>query len=139
MTLSPTRIRLALLALALGGFGIGLTEFVAWLAVPVILGLATSAAGFGRSFRTPAIIVLAIAALTQVVYPYLYNDLLVPLPYIVAVLTVRNLLYFVLLGWAIHAIATAVPEEDEELLDETWLPSVWPLADQVEPATTTKD
>lgn len=34
MTLSPARIRLALLALALGGFGIGLTEFVAMGLLP---------------------------------------------------------------------------------------------------------
>ncbi|MDO7881452.1 MFS transporter [Salinibacterium soli] len=34
MTLTPTRIRLALLALALGGFGIGLTEFVAMGLLP---------------------------------------------------------------------------------------------------------
>ena len=34
MPLSPTRIRLALLALALGGFGIGLTEFVAMGLLP---------------------------------------------------------------------------------------------------------
>lgn len=34
MTLSPTRVRLALLALALGGFGIGLTEFVAMGLLP---------------------------------------------------------------------------------------------------------
>lgn len=35
-TLSPARIRLALLALALGGFGIGLTEFVAMGLLPTI-------------------------------------------------------------------------------------------------------
>ena len=34
MTLTPTRVRLALLALALGGFGIGLTEFVAMGLLP---------------------------------------------------------------------------------------------------------
>ncbi len=34
MTLSPTRVRLALLSLALGGFGIGLTEFVAMGLLP---------------------------------------------------------------------------------------------------------
>ena len=106
---------------------VGSPQFVAWLAVPVVLGLATSAAGFGRSFRTPAIMVLTIAALTQMIYPYLYDLLLVTHPLLVTVLTVRNLLLFVLLGWAIHAIATAIPEEDDDVLDETWLPSVWPL------------
>src|SRR5690349_4293974 len=35
-TLSPTRVRLALLALALGGFGIGSTEFVAMGLLPEI-------------------------------------------------------------------------------------------------------
>ncbi|WP_281357247.1 hypothetical protein [Rathayibacter agropyri] len=34
MTLSPARTRLALLALAMGGFGIGCTEFVAMGLLP---------------------------------------------------------------------------------------------------------
>lgn len=110
---------------------VGSPQFVSWLAVPIVLGLATSAAGYCRSFRTPATIVLALAALTQFVYPYLYNSLLSLQPLLLGTLTVRNALYFVLLGWAIHAIATAprASELEVELGEDTrdWLPSVWPM------------
>jgi len=78
---------------------VGSPQFIAWLAVPVILGLATSASGAGHSFRTPAILVLVLAGLTHAVYPYLYVELLLLNPAILAVLTVRNLLELVLLAW----------------------------------------
>jgi len=112
---------------------VGSPQFVSWLAVPIVLGLATSAAGSGRSFRTPAILVAVIAALTQVIYPYLYNSLLALDPLLLGTLTVRNVLYFVLLGWAIHAIVTAprglLLDDDD---DDDWLPSVWPPKEKVE-------
>lgn len=105
---------------------VGSPQFVSWLAVPIVLGLATSAAGHGRSFRTPAILVLTIAALTQLIYPYLYIYLLYLNPLLLGALTVRNVLYFVLLGWAVHQIVTATDFAfDDET--ESWLPSVWPL------------
>ena len=106
---------------------VGSPQFVCWLAVPIALGIATRIAGSGRSFRTPGAIVLVLAGLTQLVYPYLYNELLTLNPLMVIVLTSRNLLYFVLLGWAIHAIVTA-PREAAPDDDAVWLPSVWPLA-----------
>lgn len=86
---------------------VGSPQFISWLAVPIVLGLVTSAHGRGRSFRVPAGIVLVIAAVTQVVYPYLYDFLLAANPAMLAALTVRNALLFVLLGWAIRAILTA--------------------------------
>ena len=109
---------------------VGSPQFVSWIAVPVVLGLATHAAGFGRSFRTPAILALVIAALTQLIYPYLYTALLETQVPILIVLTARNLLLFVLLGWAVHALITA-PREDQFTpdSDEEWLGSVWPLGD----------
>ncbi|TFB81553.1 DUF2029 domain-containing protein [Cryobacterium flavum] len=79
---------------------VGSPQFISWLAAPIILGLAQS----GRAWRTPALLGLALAALTQVVYPYLYDWLLVANPLMVLVLTLRNLLEFVLLGWAIGAL-----------------------------------
>ena len=54
-----------------------------------------------------AILALALAALTQLVYPYLYGRLLAADPFLVAVLTVRNIGYVVLLCWALHAVVTA--------------------------------
>ena len=83
---------------------VGSPQYVTWLAVPIILGLATNAVGRGRSFRTPAIIVLVVAGLTQLIYPYLYGYVLGLNPAMLIVLSVRNLLYFVLLGWAIATL-----------------------------------
>ena len=83
---------------------VGSPQYVTWLAVPIVLGLATNAVGRGRPFRTPAIMVLVIAGLTQLIYPYLYGYVLGLNPAMLIVLSVRNLLYFVVLGWAVLAL-----------------------------------
>ncbi|WP_082498737.1 glycosyltransferase 87 family protein [Plantibacter sp. Leaf314] len=88
---------------------VGSPQFAMWLAAPVILGLVLQR----RRFIAPAVITLVIAALTQLVYPYLYLWLLNVDPVLVTVLTVRNLAYLVLAGWAVHALfAPAHPEDD---------------------------
>lgn len=86
---------------------VGSPQYIAWLAVPIVLGLITAAKGGGRSFRTPATVGLVIALLTQIVYPYWYHFLLHVNPFLVVVLTARNILEFVLLGWAVLAIVDA--------------------------------
>jgi len=80
---------------------VGSPQYVVWLAAPVVIGLTYQ----GRGFKTPAILVLITAGLTQVFYPFLYDMLLgVPQPAMVAVLTLRNFMYFVILGWTIGAL-----------------------------------
>jgi len=79
---------------------VGSPQFATWIAVPVILGLAWQRSG-GLAFRVPAVLALVIAALTQVVYPVLYGSLLALDPRMLVVLSARNLLYVVLLGWAV--------------------------------------
>jgi hypothetical protein len=79
---------------------VGSPQFATWIAVPVVLGLAWQRWG-GVSFRVPAVLALVIAALTQVVYPVLYANLLSLELGMLLVLTARNLLYIVLLGWAV--------------------------------------
>ncbi len=79
---------------------VGSPQFATWIAVPVVLGLAWQRWG-GVSFRVPAALALMIAALTQVVYPVLYGNLLALETGMLVVLTARNLLYVVLLGWAV--------------------------------------
>ena len=112
---------------------VGSPQFIGWIAVPVVLGLATSAAGHGRSFRFPATVALVIAALTQAVYPYLYDAVLALNPLMLAVLSARNILEFVLLGWAVLAVVRSPrqPGADDDP-HEQWLPSVWPLTDRIE-------
>lgn len=84
---------------------VGSPQFATWIAVPVVLGLAWQAWG-GPSFRVPAVLALVIAGLTQLVYPVLYGSLLALDPRMLVVLSARNLLYVVLLAWAVgHLIA----------------------------------
>ena len=127
-------LALALVTTLIAVNKVGSPQFIGWLAVPVVLGLATSASGHGRSFRFPATLALVIAALTQLLYPYLYLELLYLNPLLLAVLTVRNILEFVLLGWAVLAVIRAPlqPGADDDA-EESWLPSVWPFADRSEP------
>lgn len=109
---------------------VGSPQFVTWLAVPIVFGLATAATGRGASFRFPAIVALVVAALTQLMYPYFYDQLLSLNATMLLVLTVRNLLYVVLLGWAVaRLIGLLTPEIDRELPEESdWLPRVWPFS-----------
>ncbi len=110
---------------------VGSPQYITWLAVPVILGMATNAVGRGRSFRAPAIAVLVLAALTQLIYPYFYSYMLGLNPVMLIVLSTRNLLYFVLLGWAIASLWRSsrceVSNLNENRPDEAWLPAVWPF------------
>lgn len=124
--LLPT-LSLAFVAALIAFNKVGSPQYMTWLAVPVILGLVTRAAGLGRSFRTPAILVLVLAALTQLIYPYLYGYLLGLYGPMLLVLTARNILVFVLLGWAMlvlwklsRASTQATPGDGAELQRSTW-------------------
>ncbi len=114
---------------------VGSPQYVTWLAIPVILGLATTASGHGRSFRAPAIMALVIAALTQLIYPYLYGYLLNLNVVMLIVITTKDVLLFVLLGWAIASLTRSATRAkfDPTLVDETeWLPAVWPFSPRSE-------
>ena len=109
---------------------VGSPQYMTWLAVPIILGLATHAMGYGRSFRFPAVLALAAAALTQVFYPYFYEQLLyLNLPLLLA-LTLRNIFTLVLFGWAVSVVIGLTrpfaPHEAVTDADE-WLPTAWPF------------
>lgn len=82
---------------------VGSPQFIGWLAAPVILGLVVR----GRAWRTPALLVAVTAGLTQIIYPYLYNWLLATDPSMLVVLSLRNLLEFVILAWAVIELWTA--------------------------------
>jgi hypothetical protein len=84
---------------------VGSPQFISWLAVPIVLGLMTRGVRQALSFRIPAVLSLIIAALTQIIYPYLYDLLLVAHPAMIILLSVRNVLLIVLLGWAVTGLA----------------------------------
>ncbi|WP_187264993.1 glycosyltransferase 87 family protein [Homoserinibacter sp. GY 40078] len=92
---------------------VGSPQFTGWLAVPVIFGLVMARIGGGRSFRTPAVIAVVIAAFTQVVYPYLYGKLLALDTVLLITLTARNILTAVLVAWAVKALIDAVRSDPE--------------------------
>lgn len=92
---------------------VGSPQFVTWLAVPLVFGLTMSITGRGPSFRVPVVLTLVIAGLTQAIYPYLYSQLLGLDFTLLLVLSARNVLYVVLLIWAIVAVVEALRYEPE--------------------------
>jgi hypothetical protein len=108
---------------------VGSPQFVTWLAVPIVLGLSTFATGRGTSFRFPAVVALVIAFFTQLIYPYFYAQLLALNVWTLLLLSARNLLYLVLLGWAVRSMVRLLyPGVRLQLVDESnWLPRVWPF------------
>jgi hypothetical protein len=72
--------------------------------VPIILGLVTAANADGRSFRAPAIMVLVIAGMTQLIYPYLYVYLFTLNAVMLILITARNLLVIALFAWAVVSL-----------------------------------
>jgi hypothetical protein len=92
---------------------VGSPQFVTWLAVPIVFGLTMSLTGRGRSFRVPVVLALVIAGLTQTIYPYLYSQLLGLDFTLLLVLSARNILYLVLLIWAVAAVVDALRYEPE--------------------------
>ncbi len=79
---------------------VGSPQFISWLAAPIILGLVVD----GRAWRRPAILAAVIGVLTHLFYPYLYHALLIAHPVMVTILTARNLLELVVLGWAVQRL-----------------------------------
>ena len=106
---------------------VGSPQFESWLAVPIVFGLVMARQG-GRSFRVPAVLVLAIAALTQAIYPYLYNYVLSVNYVMLIVLTSRNLLLIVLFAWAMTEIIRLYRGTAHAQVHEAGaVPTSWPL------------
>ncbi|GLI26031.1 membrane protein [Agromyces rhizosphaerae] len=93
-------LSLALVSVLLVANKVGSPQFVTWLAAPIVLGLCIRTA----RFAPPALLVAAIAGFTQVLYPYLYDRLLVADPAFVLVLTTKALLELAVLAWSVHAV-----------------------------------
>lgn len=76
---------------------VGSPQFQTWLFPVIVFGLVVDR----RRWALPGVLVLAVAALTQLVYPVMYMGILYPEPVTTTVLTARNLLLFALLVWMI--------------------------------------
>lgn len=104
---------------------VGSPQYITWLAAPVVLGIVYR----GRAFRTPAVLVGITAALTQLFYPYLYDALLVADPIMVFILSLRNLLFFVIIGWSVGSLWRSARLGDRHVPDPVPA-AVWPFAPQ---------
>ncbi|HEV7949015.1 MAG TPA: hypothetical protein VGP24_04525 [Glaciihabitans sp.] len=108
MLLSPL-LGLAIVTALIVVNKVGSPQFISWLAVPIVWGLAatlqgTESASSSTPFRIPAALAIVIAILTQLIYPFLYDAVILAEPLMLAVLGVRNLLLLALLGWSVYKI-----------------------------------
>ncbi|GAB3803829.1 hypothetical protein GCM10028798_23330 [Humibacter antri] len=78
-------------------------QYITWLAAPIVYGLVRQP----RRFRFPAFVGLAVAALTQAFYPWIYNLVIDANPAAIALLASRNLALCVLFAWAIVRLCRA--------------------------------
>jgi hypothetical protein len=79
---------------------VGSPQFILWLAAPVVLGIVS----MGNHFRAPALIVAGLALLTQLIYPFSYDQLLLLNPAALILLSLRNILLIVLFGVAVRML-----------------------------------
>jgi hypothetical protein len=94
-------LALALVAAFIALNKVGSPQYMVWLVVPLIAGLVLDR----TRWWGPAMLVLVIAACTQIIYPLTYFDLLVAMPFPVVVITVRNILLVALVVWAVVLLA----------------------------------
>ena len=80
---------------------VGSPQFVTWLAVPIIIGVLYRT----PNWKLPMISVIAIALVTDIVYPVVYDYILNAQTWALAILLLRNLGYIALLIWANRRLA----------------------------------
>lgn len=89
------------LVMALIAFNkVGSPQYFCWLIPPILLGLIVDRV----RFIPVTVIGLATLLVTQIVYPWMYDEVLLATPISVFWLTVRNLLEFVLFAWALKLV-----------------------------------
>jgi hypothetical protein len=76
---------------------VGSPQYMTWIIPPLVLGLVIDR----RAWWRPAVLGLAIALLTQIVYPTIYWQLLDAQLLPALLLTLRNVLVAVLLVWSV--------------------------------------
>jgi hypothetical protein len=93
-------LALVLVAALIATNKVGSPQYVGWFAVPVVWGFLAGRPS-ARRFLVPAVTVLVIAFLTQLVYPLNYDRVLGLQAGMLTVLTVRNVLEVALLAWGV--------------------------------------
>lgn len=93
---------------------VGSPQFMGWLAVPIVAGLVYRP----DRFRVPAVMALIMAGLTQMLYPYSYDNLLRTQTLELTIITIRNVLEFVLLGLAIRMLRGSLKQATNVTADK---------------------
>jgi hypothetical protein len=79
---------------------VGSPQYMLWLGPIIAVGITQG----WRAWRTPALLMVAISVLTTLVFPILYMPLIAGDPGVALLLTGRNVLLVVLLGWAVREL-----------------------------------
>jgi hypothetical protein len=87
---------------------VGSPQYIAWFAAPIAVALSLSASPRPRWLTTTAALGLVIAALTQMIFPWIYDWILTGHGPAIAVLAVRNLLLLGLLGAGVSGLVTTI-------------------------------
>jgi hypothetical protein len=82
---------------------VGSPQYMLWLTPIVAVGLVIRP----PDWKVPAILMIAIAVLTTLVFPCFYDELLNLNPLLAGILGARNLLLVVVLGWSVVKLASA--------------------------------
>ncbi|WP_042726407.1 glycosyltransferase 87 family protein [Curtobacterium sp. B8] len=93
-------LALVLVAALVATNKVGSPQYIGWFAVPVVWGLVAGRPS-ARRFLPLALLALPMAFLTQLVYPGYYDQVLTVQPWILVVLTLRNVLEVVVLVWGV--------------------------------------
>ncbi|MFE5409909.1 glycosyltransferase 87 family protein [Microbacterium sp. NPDC056569] len=80
---------------------VGSPQYMTWLIAPVVVALAIDR----RRWLRPGLLTVAILVLTQLIFPFWYDWILVLTPSAVWLLVVRNLLLVVLFVWVVVRLA----------------------------------
>ncbi len=83
---------------------VGSPQYMLWLVPIVVVGAATA----WRQWRAPVYLMLAISVLTTLIFPVFYLPLVDGDPFAVLLLTARNMLLVVMLGWSVLALSRLV-------------------------------
>lgn len=93
---------------------VGSPQYMGWLAGPVAVALALGLPGWQRTARW----VLAVAAATQVIFPWLYGQVTYGGPGVTFLLAARNGVLVVLLWWTLRALVVRRDDEPAAALPE---------------------
>lgn len=80
---------------------VGSPQYMTWVIAPLVIGLVVDR----RRWIGPAALALVILALTQLIFPFWYDAILLLAPAAVGLLVVRNVLLVALFAWSIVRLA----------------------------------